>query len=74
MRFFVTGISGQLGHDVINEINRRGYEETGSDLMLSYTGEKDVSYATICPYVSLDITQEDKENILYKNAKKLFNI
>ena len=26
MRIFVTGVGGQLGHDVMNELARRGYE------------------------------------------------
>lgn len=32
MKVFVTGISGQLGHDVMNELNKRGHESIGSDL------------------------------------------
>lgn len=26
MRFFVTGVGGQLGHDVMNELLKRGHE------------------------------------------------
>ena len=26
MKLFVTGVAGQLGHDVMNELNKRGYE------------------------------------------------
>lgn len=26
MKFFVTGVGGQLGHDVMNELLKRGYE------------------------------------------------
>ena len=26
MKVFVTGVNGQLGHDVMNELNKRGYE------------------------------------------------
>ena len=26
MKFFVTGVNGQLGHDVMNELNKRGQE------------------------------------------------
>ena len=26
MKVFVTGVAGQLGHDVMNELNKRGYE------------------------------------------------
>ena len=33
MRVFVTGVAGQLGHDVVNELKRRGHEGIGSDLL-----------------------------------------
>ena len=26
MKFFVTGVNGQLGHDVMNELSKRGHE------------------------------------------------
>ena len=32
MKAFVTGVGGQLGHDVMLELARRGYEAVGSDL------------------------------------------
>lgn len=32
MKVFVTGVAGQLGHDVMNELAKRGYEE--SELIL----------------------------------------
>ena len=32
MKLFVTGVAGQLGHDVMNELHKRGYEGVGSDL------------------------------------------
>ena len=32
MKVFVTGVGGQLGHDVMNELARRGYIGIGSDL------------------------------------------
>lgn len=32
MKFFVTGVGGQLGHDVMNELIRRGHEGVGSDI------------------------------------------
>ena len=32
MRFIVTGSKGQLGYDVINELNKRGYEVFGFDV------------------------------------------
>lgn len=30
MKFFVTGVGGQLGHDVMNELLKRGHEGVGS--------------------------------------------
>ena len=29
MKFFVTGVGGQLGHDVMNELLKRGHEGVG---------------------------------------------
>lgn len=48
MRAFVTGVCGQLGHDVINELAKRDYEAVGSDILKSVSTE----YL----YVQLDIT------------------
>lgn len=56
MKVFVTGIAGQLGHDVMNELSARGYEGIGSDLAPSYNGVMDGTAVTEMPYVSLDIT------------------
>ena len=58
MRVFVTGVGGQLGHDVMNELYKRGYEGIGSDLAPSYSGIQDGSAVTEMPYVTLDITNE----------------
>lgn len=58
MKIFVTGVAGQLGHDVINELNRRGHQGVGSDLAPVYSGIDDGSYVTGAPYVSMDITDE----------------
>lgn len=59
MRFFVTGVGGQLGHDVMNELARRGYEGVGSDIAQTYSGVTDGSAVTTMPYVQLDITDAD---------------
>ena len=61
MKFFVTGVNGQLGHDVMNELYKRGLEGIGSDLAPSYAGVMDGSPVTTMPYVRLDIT--DKEEV-----------
>lgn len=60
MKFLVTGVAGQLGHDCMNELISRGFEGIGSDLAECYSGIDDGSFVTKAPYVSLDITDEDK--------------
>lgn len=54
MKFFVTGVCGQLGHDVMCELSRRGYEAVGSDMAAAYCGVNDA--VKNMPYVQLDIT------------------
>ena len=56
MKVFVTGVAGQLGHDVMNERAKRGIEGVGSDLAPEYSGVKDGSPVQSMAYVSLDIT------------------
>ena len=56
MRVFVTGVGGQLGHDVMNELHKRGHEGIGSDIAPQYSGAQDGSAVTTMPYVQLDIT------------------
>ena len=56
MKIFVTGVAGQLGHDVMNELAARGHEGIGSDLLPQYAGIADGSAVTRAPYVPLDIT------------------
>ena len=51
MRIFVTGVGGQLGHDVMEELGRRGHEGTGSDIAENRTAP--------WPYVPLDITDTE---------------
>ncbi len=62
MKFFVTGVNGQLGHDVMNELIKRGHSGTGSDLAPAYSGIDDGTAVTSAPYVSLDITDKDAVN------------
>lgn len=61
MKVLVTGVCGQLGHDVMNELAKRGYEGCGSGIHANYSGVEDGSAVTTMPYVQLDIT--DKEAV-----------
>jgi dTDP-4-dehydrorhamnose reductase len=54
MKVLVTGVGGQLGYDVINELLKRNYDAIGSDII-----EK--SPFDNVPYVQLDIT--DKSSV-----------
>lgn len=59
MKFFVTGVGGQLGHDVMNEIASRGFDGVGSDIAPVYSGVADGTAVTSMPYVQLDITDSE---------------
>lgn len=60
MKVLVTGVNGQLGHDVMNELAKRGHEGIGSDLKSVYSGMADGSAVTRLPYISMDITDKEK--------------
>ena len=61
MKFFVTGVSGQLGHDVMLELEKRGYEAIGSDR----AGDENAPFKV----VPLDITDKEKVHELLKELK-----
>ena len=69
MKVFVTGVAGQLGHDVMNELSKRGYEGVGTDLAPEYSGVQDNSPVTKMPYVSLDITDASAVQATIKEVK-----
>lgn len=47
MKVFVTGAAGQLGHDMMAELTKRGHDAIGSDI---------ADICSVAPYVPLDIT------------------
>lgn len=59
MRVFVTGVNGQLGHDVMNELAKRNIEATGSDIQDTCPNNM--------PYVKLDITDKEEVNKIIIN-------
>ena len=59
MKIFVTGVAGQLGHDVMNELASRGYTGIGTDLAETYSGIQDGTYVTKAEYMPLDITNAE---------------
>lgn len=62
MKVLVTGVAGQLGHDVMNELAGRGLEGIGSDIAPEYSGVADGTAVTSMPYIQLDITDEAAVN------------
>lgn len=59
MKVLVTGVGGQLGHDVMNELHKRGHEAIGSDIAPTYSGLQDGTAVATAPYISMDITDSD---------------
>ena len=60
MKVFVTGVNGQLGHDVMNSLYNAEIDAIGSDIKESYSGVQDGSPACTMPYIGLDLTDEEK--------------
>lgn len=69
MTVLVTGVAGQLGHDVMNELHSRGCKGIGSDLAESYCGIADGSPVTVMPYVPMDITDRDMVSRVLNRVK-----
>lgn len=69
MKVLVTGIAGQLGHDVMNELAKRGYDGISSDIADSYSGAQDNTAVVGMPYVQLDITDAESVEKTIKEIK-----
>ena len=65
MLAFVTGACGQLGHDVVEEMESRGYDVVASDILFrdkaEYDDNEEAADSSKAYYVQLDIT--DKETV-----------
>lgn len=68
MKVLVTGVAGQLGHDVMNELARRGYDGIGSDIRETYSGILDNTAVVHMPYVQMDITDETSVSRVLKSV------
>ena len=56
MKVLVTGVNGQLGHDVANELVKRGHDCICSGSSPAYKGVANQSTAKDTPYLCMDIT------------------
>ena len=61
VKVFVTGVGGQLGYDVVNELKKRGFTALGSDIF--------DETAVNCEYIRLDITDATAVNQVISEAK-----
>lgn len=66
MKVLVTGVAGQLGYDVINELNKRKITAIGTDIR---NEEELVNIAKCNEYVQLDITDKNKVEEVVSNIK-----
>ncbi len=66
---FVTGVNGQLGHDVMNELAARGMDAVGSDISAVYSGVADGSPVTEMPYEQMDITDMDAVHAILERIR-----
>ena len=69
MKLFVTGVAGQLGHDVMNELARRGHTGIGSDIAPVYSGAQDATAVASMPYLQMDITDQESVNKIITEVK-----
>lgn len=69
MKVLVTGIAGQLGYDVMNELAKRGYDGIGTDIADSYSGVQDNTAVVGMPYVQVDITDAESVEKTIKEIK-----
>lgn len=69
MKVLVTGVAGQLGHDVMNELAKRGYDGIGTDIADSYSGAQDNTAVVGMPYVQVDITDAESVEKTFKEIK-----
>ena len=62
MKVLVTGVGGQLGFDVMNELAKRGHRGIGSDVLSEITNSE-------MEYIQMDITDENAVNDVISRIK-----
>ena len=67
MRILVTGARGQLGCDVIKEINKRGYEGIGTDL--GEAGALEEAKSSEISFIPMDITDREQVLAVFEQVK-----
>ena len=65
MRVLVTGVAGQLGYDITNELNKRGIEAIGTDIRKE---DELINKARWIQYIQLDITDKARVEKIVKDV------
>ena len=80
MKILVTGVCGQLGHDVVNNAISRGHDVIGSDIHSVYSGVADGSADTVRKFIfsvspnetkintSINLNDTQKSPIIFSSA------
>ena len=66
MRTLITGVAGQLGYDVVNELSKRGIVAIGSDIREE---NEIINKSNWSKYIQLDITDKEAVNRVIKELK-----
>lgn len=85
MKILVTGVNGQLGHDVVNELKKRGHETVGTDIKdMDITDADSVKrvMGSVFPdavvhcaaWTAVDAAEDNEEKVRLINAKGTENI
>ena len=85
MRILVTGVKGQLGHDVVNELKKRGHTPIGvdveeMDITDSAAVEQEMKKETLdavihcAAYTAVDAAEDNREICMRVNAEGTRNI
>lgn len=69
MKVLVTGVTGQLGFDVIRSLIKEGHETIGSGRKEKFETLVDDSIVKSAPYISMDITNENEVIEIVKEIK-----
>ena len=68
MKVLVTGVCGQLGHDVVNELKKRNYSAVGTDIQTVLNGAQDET-TDAAQYIKLDITDQKAVHEVILNTR-----
>lgn len=85
MKVLVTGVKGQLGYDVVNELNKRGYTSVGVDVeemditdaesvKTFINGAKVDAVVHCAAWTAVDLAEDNREKVFKVNAEGTQNI